>query len=152
MSNSERALNPPKVAVGEIMTAGVHRVKPEMKVCEAIELLTQFQISGAPVVDNMDKVISIVSEGDLLRLAASDGLEATIASCLPKLPKTHRLVTVEKQHSFTDVYKLFLKHSLHRIMVVDGNGRLHGLVTRADILRLFVEARYGKKIRRPGAA
>lgn len=132
------------------MTHAIHRVKPEMKVHEVIEMLTRYLISGAPVVDQLDTVITVVSEGDMLRLAALHGLDATIASCMADLPKTHHLITVEKQQTFTDAYKLFLKHTLHRIIVVDGNGRLQGLVTRADILRLFVEARYGKKISRAG--
>lgn len=149
MAESNKNLSPPKTTVAEIMTAAVHRVRPEMKISEVVELLTRYMISGAPLVDHLDTVLSVISEGDVLRLAAAHGLDATIASCMDQLPKAHRLITAEKHHTFTDVYKLFVKHSLHRIIVVDGNGRLHGLVTRADILRLFVEARYGKKIQRP---
>jgi CBS domain-containing protein len=148
MSDSKKTITP-QFLVEQVMTHAVHRVRPEMKVHEAIELLTRHMISGAPVVDQLDTVLTVVSEGDMLRLAAQRGFEVTIGSCMDLLPKTHRLVTVEKHHTFTDAYKLFLKHTLHRIIVVDGNGRLQGLVTRADILRLFVEARYGKKINRP---
>jgi len=146
MSQDAKTPAPPKVLVSEIMTAGVHRVTPEMKVYEVIELLTKYRISGAPVVDQIDLVLTVISEGDVMRLAASEGLDATIAHCLPHLPKPHKLVTLEKSDTFTAAYKLFMKHSLHRIIVVDGNGRLHGLVSRADILRLIVEARHGKKV------
>ncbi len=132
--------------VQDLMTSAVHRVKPEMKVYEAIELLTRYMISGAPIVDQGDKIMSVLSEGDLLRLAATEGLDATIAHCLLQLTPTKKLITLEKHQSFADAYKLFLKHSLHRIIVVDGNGRLNGIVTRADILRIFVEARHGKKL------
>lgn len=144
-------LKPPTVLISEIMTAGVHRVHPEMTVSEVVELLTRHQISGAPIVDQMDTVLSVISEGDLLRIAVARGLDATIASVLDLLPKAHRLITVEKHNTFTDAYRLFIKHTLHRIVVIDSNGRLHGLVTRADILRMFVEAKYGKKIKRPAA-
>ena len=139
-------LNTPTLLVQDVMTHVVHRVKPDMKVYEVIELLTRYLISGAPIVDQNDNLISVVSEGDLLRLAASDGLEATIAHCLVHLTPVKKLISLEKHHSFADAYKLFLKHSLHRIIVVDGNGRLNGIVTRADILRLFVEARHGRKL------
>lgn len=132
--------------VQDLMTSVVHKVTPDMKVYQVIELLTRYMISGAPVVDQNDKLISALSEGDLLRLAASEGLEATIAHCLGHLPPTQKLITLEKHQTFADAYKLFLKHSLHRIIVADGNGRLNGIVTRADILRLFVEARHGKKL------
>jgi|GEM_PF-1320262 len=139
-------LHAPTLLVQDVMTSMVHKVTPDMKVYQVIELLTRYSISGAPVVDQNDTVISALSEGDLLRLAASDGLDKTIAHCLPHLPPTDKLITLEKHQSFAEAYKLFLKHSLHRIVVVDGNGRINGIVTRADILRLFVEARHGKKL------
>lgn len=141
-----KALHNQTLLVQDIMTAVVHKVTPEMKVYQVIEMLTRYLISGAPVVDQNDKVISALSEGDLMRLAASEGLEATIAHCLSHLPPTKKLITLEKQQSFAEAYKLFLKHSLHRIIVMDGGGRLNGIVTRADVLRLFVEARHGKKL------
>lgn len=134
------------MTVQDVMTSPVHRVKPDMKVYEAVELLTRYKISGAPIVDQNDNVISIISEGDLLRLAATEGLETTIAHCLPKLPSIQQLITLKKDQLFADAYKLFLKHSLHRIAVVDGNGRLNGIVSRADVLRIFVEAHHGRKL------
>ena len=139
-------LQAPKLLVQDVMTTVVHRVKPEMKVHQVIEMLTRYSISGAPIVDQTDNLVSVLSEGDLLRLAASEGLDASIAHCLGHLPPTTKLITLQKHESFADAYKLFLKHSLHRIIVVDANGRLNGIVTRADILRLFVEARHGKKL------
>jgi CBS domain-containing protein len=139
-------LHPPKLTVQDVMTQVVHKVTPDMKVYQAIEMLTRYLISGAPVVDQNDKLISALSEGDLMRLAATDGLEATIAHCLPKLPPTNKLIILEKHQSFAEAYKLFLKHSLHRIVVIDGTGKITGIVTRADILRLFVESRHGKKL------
>jgi predicted transcriptional regulator len=141
-----KTLHAPTLLVQDMMTLNVHKVLPEMKVYQAIEMLTRHMISGAPIANQSENLISVLSEGDLLRLAAVEGLEATIAHCLPKLPETKKLITLEKHQSFADAYKLFLKHSLHRIVVIDGNGRINGIVTRADILRLFVEARHGKKI------
>jgi predicted transcriptional regulator len=141
-----KTLHAPTLLVQDMMTLNVHKVLPEMKVYQAIEMLTRHMISGAPIANQSENLISVLSEGDLLRLAAVEGLEATIAHCLPKLPETKKLITLEKHQSFADAYKLFLKHSLHRLVVIDGNGRINGIVTRADILRLFVEARHGKKI------
>ena len=138
----------PERLVEDIMIKTVHRIRPDMKVHDVIELLIRYQISGAPVVDTLENVMSVVSEGDLLRLAAQHGLDATIASCLPHLPAIKELVTIQAQQTFLDAYRLFLTHKLHRLIVVDANGRLHGLVTRADILRIFCGARFGKALKR----
>ena len=132
-------MSKPTVYVGDIMTSAVYRVTCDMKVREAIVLLTTHKISGAPVIDNLDKVLTVLSEGDALRLAASDGLEATIASCLDKLTKSHKLITLKRDSTFAEAYKIFLKNSIHRIIVIDSNGRLQGVISRSNILKLLVD-------------
>ncbi len=139
----------PKVLLSEIMTAPVQPATTDMKLREVIEMMIKRGISGAPVVDSSGKIISMIGEGDSLRLAASNGLEATLAACLSHLPTVKQLVTLTRNHSFEDAYRVFLSHKFHRIPIVDGNGHLQGLITRSDILRLFVESHYGKKITRP---
>lgn len=126
--------------VENIMTAQVHFVTPQMSVREAILLLTTNRISGAPVCDVAQKVMSVVSEGDLLKLAASVGMEGKIASALDRLPKFDNLVTAKRNETFTDVYKKFLTKSIHRIIVVDGNGKLQGIVSRSNVLRVLVDS------------
>lgn len=140
---------PPTVLLEDIMVTKIYRVIPELTLFEVSELFIRHQISGAPVVDSLDNVISMIGEGDTLRLAAIHGLEAHISHCLPELPTQAALVTLAKHDTFTDAYRLFLKHKFHRLPIVDSNGRLQGLVTRSTILTLFVEAHYGKKIARP---
>lgn len=111
-----------------------------MSVRQAIKLLTHYQISGAPIIDNLQKVISVMSEGDALKLAAQPGgMDKLIGACLDQLPKTDKLITTRASNSFADVYKQFLHHPFHRILVVDGGGKLVGLVSRSNILRLLVE-------------
>lgn len=129
---------PPSICVKDIMTSKVLKVLPEMTVKEAISLMVKNSISGAPVVDSNDKVMSVVSEGDLLKLATSAGLDKTIFQCLMKLTKTEQLLTAKKTDFFADVYKKFLTYPVHRIIVVDDMGRLEGIVSRSNILRVLV--------------
>lgn len=135
-----------KVKVEDIMIKTVFRVTPEMKLREVAELFIKHHIGGAPIVDSLDHVISTIGEGDTIRLAASEGLEATVAHCLPKLLPMKRLITLGLHADFTEAYRIFLKNAIHRIMVVDDSGKLLGLISRSIILQLFVEAHYGKKI------
>jgi CBS domain-containing protein len=137
---------PPTVLVTDFMVKVVFKVTPEMKLWEVAELMMKHLISGAPVVDNMDRVISVIGEGDTLRLSASHGVETMVAAILDKLPAPEDVVTLQKFDSFTDAYRIFLKHKFHRIPIVDGGGNLKGLVTRSTILRMIVEAHHGKKI------
>lgn len=130
----------PQILVENIMTTQVHAISPLMSVREAILLLTSNRVSGAPVCDKSHNVMSVVSEGDLLKLAASMGLEAKISLCLDKLPKFESLVTAKRNEPFTEVYKKFLTKSIHRIIVTDANGKLQGIVSRSNVLRVLVDA------------
>lgn len=134
--------------VSEFMVTKVITIKPEMTLGDVAELLIRHQISGAPVVDQVNRVMSIMGEGVTLRLAASEGLSATIAHCLPKLPNFNQIITLRKDSTFTEAYRLFLKHTIHRIPIVDGNAKLEGLISRSSILQMFVEAQHGRAITR----
>ena len=121
------------------MTTDVSSVTPIMTVRDAIVLLTSKKISGAPVVNDLQVVISVVSEGDLLKLAASVGLEKQMGHCVDKLVKIKDLITVRVTDSYADIYKKFLTKSVHRVIVTDDNGRLRGIVSRSNLLRTLVE-------------
>jgi predicted transcriptional regulator len=121
------------------MTADVFSVQPSMTIRAAIKLLLTNRISGAPVVDQNSVAMSVISEGDLLKLAARFGLETPIAKCLEHLVKTDKLVTVARTAPFSEIYKLFLARSIHRILVIDQRGKLLGLISRSNVLKLLVE-------------
>lgn len=134
---SEKAPVPPPLKVEDIMTANVMGVPPEMTVRDAMLMLSTHKISGAPVVNNMNKVLSVVSEGDLIKLAATEGMDKTISTCLPKLCKTENLMTLKKTNTFAEAYMMFLSKGVHRIIVIDGNGNLQGIVSRSNVLRVI---------------
>ncbi|MES2856667.1 MAG: CBS domain-containing protein [Bdellovibrionota bacterium] len=147
MSNDSAAANLPHadekaqtngdLTVASIMISNVHVVTPQMTVKEAIQLLVTHKISGAPVVDQGSVVVSVVSEGDLLKLAATLGLDKKIALGIDKLITPDKMITAKKTDSFTDVYRMFLKYQVHRIVVVDANFKLLGIVSRSNVLRLI---------------
>lgn len=136
----------PKVTVEDIMITKVIRVTPDLTILDVAELFLKKGISGAPIVDAMDHVLSVMGEGAVLLMAANEGLSATVAHCLPKLTPGDKIITIRTQNTFQDAYRLFLKHNIHRIPVIDSAGTLKGLITRSIIFRLFVEAHHGKKI------
>ena len=139
----ERPTRAPVVKMEDIMTATVHCATPEMTVREVIGLITGHKISGVPVVDKMNCVLSVISEGDLLKLAANVGLDKSIGYCMQmsKLRKTTELLTLRKDSAFSDAYNLFITHGVQRIIITDSNGKLQGIVSRSNILRLMCETK-----------
>lgn len=123
------------ITVESIMITDVIVVTGEMTVHQAIGLMLDKKISGAPIVDTMKRVISIASESDLMKVAATAGLTKTISACMDQFPKN--VITIKKTASFTELYRLFLAHPIHRIIVTDDMGRLLGLVSRSTVLKVL---------------
>ena len=126
--------------VKEFMTADVHGITLEMTVRDSIVMLTQNKVSGAPVVDSSNHVVSVVSEGDLLKLAAAKLLDKKISACLDHLPKANKLISLSVSSSFIEAYRLFLTNSVHRIIIMDAAGKLQGIVSRSNVLRIIVKS------------
>ena len=128
---------PPKAQAAEVakvkrFESGVLRdpmtVSPDMSVREVIALQKQHRISGFPVVKG-GKVVGIVTNRDL-RFEAR--LEQPIKDIMTP---QRRLVTVREGASREEATRLIHEHRLERVLVVDGDWRLKGLVTVKDILK-----------------
>src|SRR3989344_8743277 len=95
----------PSILAETIMTKKIHCITPEMTISQAIGVLLTHRIRGAPVVDTLTKVISEITEADLMKLAATKGLNKTIATCLDTLPTFDSLVTLNKTTPFSALYR-----------------------------------------------
>ena len=103
-------------------------VSPDMSVREVLALQKQHKISGFPVVKG-GKVVGIVTNRDL---RFETRLEQPIKDIMTP---QRRLVTVREDASREEAQRLIHEHRLERVLVVDGDWRLKGLVTVKDILK-----------------
>ncbi len=126
--------------VEDMMTENVLSVDLQVLVKDAILMLLQNRISGIPVVDEHKKLLSIVTEADLMKFAAMGGLEKALTSFRDKMISTDRLITVKKGDPFSEVFKNLLLHPVRRIVVVDDFGHLQGVVSRSDVLKAFMRS------------
>jgi CBS domain-containing protein len=110
--------------------------KTDTDVLEAVNSLLQYRISGAPVVDEQNHMLGIISEKDCLKAVLSaayhDDLGATVGELMTK-----DVETVDADISILDVAELFLQTNIRRYPVLH-EGRLVGQISRRDILRAFV--------------
>jgi len=139
MADSNQETKQSKATVEGFMTTGVHTVDLGTTVKAAIQLLLEKHISGCPIVNSSQTVVSVVSALDLMKFAAMGGLDKNLQTFLDKLVKPEKLITIQRNQKFADAFKLFLTHKVGRVIVVDGNGRLLGLVTRSSMLKVFME-------------
>lgn len=142
----------------DLMTKEVVTVPAETPVTSLARLLGERGISAAPVTDPQGRLLGIVTEADLLRRLAS--AEDAPVGWLRRLfgnkdrqaehyARTHGMqardvmtrdvVSVPPDAAAEHCAHLMEKRGVKRLPVVDGGGRLRGVVSRADLLRAVLE-------------
>jgi CBS domain-containing protein len=121
--------------IREHMDHHVPTLRPETDILEAVRFLLKHKVTGAPVVDQSDHLVGILTEKDCLKLVAV-GVEAN----LPRGPvatfMTTNPQTITPDMDVYYVAGLFLTVNFRRFPVVE-DGKLVGAITRFDILRVI---------------
>jgi len=144
--------------VEQVMTRNVITVTPETPIDEVARLLVDHSISGLPVVDAENRVLGVVSEGDVLvkeaghpmpsrrPLARFFGPGRTAKAQQHKVDAqtagelmTSPALTLEPFRALRAAAEIMTTNKVNRLPVVDEDGRLLGIVTRADLVRAFVQ-------------
>ncbi|MBV1795732.1 CBS domain-containing protein [Siccirubricoccus sp. G192] len=138
------------------MTPDVEMIPPDLPVAAIARLLADRHISAVPVVDADGALLGIVSEADLIRRIASrldkppswfTTLVADPVAAADRYSRTHgfvarevmtaNVVTVTPETPVAEVAALMEQYGIRRVLVME-DGRLRGLVSRADLLRALV--------------
>jgi CBS domain-containing protein len=156
------------ITVENAMQRDVIKFKDVDTISYVANTLREKKISGAPIVDEDNKVIGIISEGDIMRLievhspninlilpAPLDLIElpvrmrleldelaegvAKAASVLVGEIMTKEVFKAKEDLSISDAAKLMDKHNINRLPVVDENDKLTGIITRGDIIGALVK-------------
>jgi IMP dehydrogenase len=101
-------------------------INPNMSVSEVIQITRKHKFSGLPVVDQ-NKIVGIVTNRDL---RFENNLNQPVKNVMT--PR-ERLVTVQEGASKEEVMKLLHQHRLERLLVIDKQDHLKGLITVKDI-------------------
>ena len=138
--------------VSDLMTTGVVRVRRDTGFKEIAKLLAEYGITAVPVVDDDDRPLGVVSEADLLRKEAAqldpagllpvlrprDAARAKAAASTAAALMSSPAVTARPQWTVVEAAQVMERHHVKRLPVVDESGRLVGLISRADLLRVFL--------------
>ena len=100
-------------------------VKPDQNIQDARNIMSEFRISGLPVVKD-DKLVGIITNRDI-RFQIDGNLE--VSSCMT----SDNLITVPLDTSLDDAEKLLHEHRIEKLLVVNESGDLAGLITVKDI-------------------
>lgn len=129
LSIKSQALEVDKVKKSESgMIVAPITMHPEQKLYEALEIMARYHISGVPVVKN-DKLVGILTNRDL-RFETS--LNQQISGVMTK----DNLITAPPGTSLDEAKKLLHKNRIEKLLVIDKNNNLKGLITVKDIEKM----------------
>jgi CBS domain-containing protein len=129
--------------VRDIMTRSVFTVRPTDPVEGAAALLADRGITAAPVIDERNRLVGMVSEGDLLRDRVPEEPTAHLRATPPPAPHrphvvaevmTREVVTAWPTEDVADVARTMLNRDVRSVPVLDG-GHVVGIISRRDLLR-----------------
>ncbi|OPY65316.1 MAG: Inosine-5'-monophosphate dehydrogenase [Syntrophorhabdus sp. PtaU1.Bin050] len=103
-------------------------IRPEQKIRDALDLMARFRISGIPVTKGK-KLVGIITNRDL---RFETNLEETVENVMTK----ENLVTVKEGIGLEESKQILHKHKIEKLLVVDRNFNLKGLITIKDIEKM----------------
>jgi IMP dehydrogenase len=101
-------------------------MSPDRKVYEALELMAHYKISGVPITDADGKLVGILTNRDLRFCTRTD-------QPVSKLMTSGPLITVPEGTTLERAKELLHEHRIEKLLVVDPDYRLKGLITVKDI-------------------
>jgi CBS domain-containing protein len=143
------------MTASDVMTREVTTVSPETPVQEIATLLYTRRISGVPVVDHDQRVVGMVSEGDLMTHSAAVGEEprkrswwlglfGDTSSSAESYSRSHartaadimsrKVIAAGEDQPLSEIARLLEKNRIKRVPVLR-DGRLVGIVSRANLLQ-----------------
>ncbi|MGW1622508.1 CBS domain-containing protein [Streptomyces sp. NPDC002172] len=137
--------------VSDVMTQTVVSVGPRAPFKELVRLMRDWQVSALPVVEGEGRVVGVVSEADLLhkeelrdgatdprtrlrRIADLTKAGAVTAEALMTSPA----LTTRPDATLAEAARTMARAKVKRLPVVDELGLLQGVVSRADLLKVFL--------------
>jgi CBS domain-containing protein len=143
-----------------MMMTEVPTVAADAPLAEIVDLLVSNVRRRVVVVDEQQRVVGLITDGDLIRRATLPERTGIIQSLTRRLPlgqadkfqlnqrtatevMTSPVITVTPETSLLAALRLLLAHRIKRLPVVDGGGRLVGLVGRGGILQVLATADKG---------
>ncbi len=110
---------------------------PDMDLLDAVSVLIDRRISGAPVVDERGNLVGVLTERDFLKAALIAGYHGESGGCVADY-MTHEVQAVNADDSLLDVAMGFAE-TKHRGFPVMEDNRVVGYVTRRQVLRAVID-------------
>lgn len=131
--------------IRDIMTRDVETVTPGTPIRQVAERMRNDDIGSFPVVDEQGRVIGTITDRDIVCRIVSEGLEP--ATTMVSEAMTKDVSTCTEDQTIDEAAKLMEERQIRRIPVVDGDGKLVGLITMGKIAKVEDEELSGEVLK-----
>lgn len=129
------------ILVEDYMTRNLITFREDQTIMEVMQALIENKISGAPVVNDKNELIGIISDSDCMKqISESRYFNMPIGDVHVKDYMATEVSTISKDVNIFDCASLFYKHNCRRFPVLE-NGKLIGQISRKDILKAALKSR-----------
>src|SRR6202166_255472 len=104
-------------------------MRPDQSIREALAMMSRYKISGVPVTDAEGRLVGILTNRDLR-------FENDLGRRIGELMTKENLVTVSEGTTLEQAKQLLHRHRIEKVLVVDREGNLKGLITVKDIQKM----------------
>lgn len=137
----------------DFMIKDVISLNEEASIKTLLEVLMKHKIGGLPLVDPNNKLLGIVTDGDVLRYMNPKAFISSYVTYIEELDETlksksespvkaimkKKVVFVREEDELEDVLKLLASHHFKKIPVVNENREVVGVISRGDMIRKLGE-------------
>ncbi|HEY7846725.1 MAG TPA: CBS domain-containing protein [Candidatus Limnocylindria bacterium] len=128
---------PSEFRVGNLMSIDPVTIESNAPVAEAERLLKTHRISGLPVVEG-GATVGVISQTDIMIARSSELISGNWGRLTVRHIMTSPAVTVHLETSLRRAAGLMVERHIHRLVVIDGEGRAVGVITPLDLLTVLL--------------
>ncbi|MFP3226840.1 MAG: CBS domain-containing protein, partial [Sulfolobaceae archaeon] len=125
-----RMISIPKVQVRSIISRKLIALKPDMTLRDASQILYKEGIRGAPVLSDDGRTLGILTTADIIKAFFEGNFEAKVSDYM----KTN-VITINDDDDILTAIRKMLIYNVGRLLVLERNQKVIGIVTRTDILK-----------------
>ena len=128
----------PEALVIDLMANDPIVIAADLPVAKVVEVLTDYDIGGVPVVDATRRLVGVISQTDLLSYWASVGRTSRSDALLARDVMTRPAITIRGSASLSEAARLMAEHHVARLVVVGDDPDIPlGLISDSDLMRAF---------------